>query len=218
VASDISEQGWFVDAGITPAWRPMIEHGTLKTVKGIIVHQTDSTSADATLNSYRNAGANGAHFLIDKDGKTYQVASVKKKTWHVGKLRAKCLESHSCSAAEVRADRNFKPGQVNKIEMQKSVPLRFPSNEDAIGIELVGKCVLDPKYIKPGMSERQISDLTAKYGVFETVTPAQNRALAALLKKIQDNLHVPSDQVFPHSQVSRKNETEGITAQWPGKN
>jgi len=45
-----------------------IERGDLNQVNGIVVHQTNSPTASATFNSYANTGANGAHFLIDKDG------------------------------------------------------------------------------------------------------------------------------------------------------
>jgi len=101
--------------------------------------------------------------------------------------------------------------------MVKSVPLRFPSNEDSVGIEIVGLCNLDPKWIKPRITPDQISKLTDAHGVYDTVTPAQNRALQQLISKIQTGLAMPDadkDQIYPHSQVSWKNTTEGTTAQW----
>jgi len=115
-AVTVGKDGWFSDAGIKRAPRPMIEHGamTAATIRGIIVHQTGSGSAASTLSSYQRAGANGAHFLIDKDGTTYQVASMFKKSWHVGKLRAKCLEIHTCSPQEVKATKPFSaPKSIN---------------------------------------------------------------------------------------------------------
>ena len=66
----VDKDGWFAnDASIRREPRPTIEHGAMKSVRGIIVHQTGSSTAAGTLSSYKNAGANGAHFLIDKDGK-----------------------------------------------------------------------------------------------------------------------------------------------------
>ena len=97
----IDERGYLIAPGVRHAPRPAIEHGALTAIKGIIVHQTDSDTAAATLNGYLTAGANGAHFLIDRDGAVYQVASLKKKTWHVGKLRSRCLAQHTCSPAEL---------------------------------------------------------------------------------------------------------------------
>ncbi|WP_275957694.1 N-acetylmuramoyl-L-alanine amidase [Rosenbergiella gaditana] len=55
-----------------------IERGKLDKVNGIIVHQTNSPTAQSTFNSYNQTSANGAHFLIDKDGKIYQTASLLK--------------------------------------------------------------------------------------------------------------------------------------------
>jgi len=57
-----------------------IEHGQMDAVNGIVVHQTDSTTANSTFNSYQTKGATGAHFLIDKDGTIYQTASLLKVT------------------------------------------------------------------------------------------------------------------------------------------
>lgn len=47
------------------------EHGALQRIRAIVVHQTDSGSAQATFNAYA-AGGNGAHFLIAKDGRIVQ--------------------------------------------------------------------------------------------------------------------------------------------------
>lgn len=213
----IDARGWISgDASITPMPRPKIEHGPLSRVNGIIVHQTDSATAHATLNGYLNGGA-GAHFLIDKNGKTYQVASLKQKTWHIGKLKAKCIASHSCSAAEFKLIRENKYQEVNRVEMYKSTPIRFPSNSDSIGIELVGQCILDPKFIKPGMDDRQKGRQMGEHGVFEEVTPAQNAALAVLIQNIQSSLHVPATEIYSHPEVSMKNLTEASTAHWAGR-
>lgn len=208
----VTPEGYFLSPGIQLQIRP-ISKGPMTKVNGIIVHQTDSSTAKATLNAYLNAG-NGAHFLIDKDGTTYQTAPVTMKTAHVGKLRGKCFETHICNPAQVRIGPQ-KHSAINRIEMQKKVPDRFPSNADSIGIELVGRCILDPKYIKPGMDATQIERLRGERGVYETVTPAQNVALHSLIKDLQSVLQIPVDQVFPHPRVSAKNPTEASTAKLP---
>lgn len=74
----VTPEGFLVSPGVQSTPRPLIERGLLKSVTGIIVHQTDSFTAEATLNSYLTAG-NGAHFLIDKDGTIHQTASLHKK-------------------------------------------------------------------------------------------------------------------------------------------
>lgn len=213
--ASVTTDGLLVSPGVQSSLRPLIQKGKLGKVTGIIVHQTDSDSARGTLAAYLSGG-NGAHFLIDRDGTIHQTASMHAKTWHVGKLKAKCFETHTCSPAEVKIGPG-KPTQINRLEMKKAVPERFPSNEDSIGIELVGRCILDRKFVKPGMSKEIIARLTADKGVFETVTPAQNAALKRLVLDIQEVLVLPADQVFPHARVSAKNVTEAATAQWPGK-
>jgi N-acetyl-anhydromuramyl-L-alanine amidase AmpD len=64
----IDQEGILRDPRVRVARSANIERGSMHQVRGIIVHQTDSDAATATLNSYRNAGAAGAHFLIDRDG------------------------------------------------------------------------------------------------------------------------------------------------------
>ena len=92
---NIDSKGWITGASdIRTMPRPEIEHGALRSIKGIIVHQTDSDNAAGTLQAYQRKGSNGAHFLIDKDGAIYQVASLLKKTWHVGILKSRCISAH----------------------------------------------------------------------------------------------------------------------------
>lgn len=216
MAAYIDQQGYLVAPGVQARPRPHIEHGELTIIKGIIVHQTDSDSADATLNSYLRAGANGAHFLIDRDGMIYQTASLKKKTWHVGNLKSKCLALHTCTAAELpELQKNAqKPTALNRIEMRKSVPDRYPGNNDAIGIEIVGKCILPKEYIKENMSADAIQRLRGEKGVFEPINIAQTAALQRLVVELTALLQVPEDQIFRHPEVSRKNPTEAASAQW----
>lgn len=65
-------------------------------VHGVIVHQTDASTAASSLAAYK-IRAIGVHFLIDKDGTIYQTAAVTKRVSHVGKLRARCLAEHRCA-------------------------------------------------------------------------------------------------------------------------
>src|SRR5260221_2436758 len=57
---------------IKPAIAPTIERGEMKEIHGIIVHQTGGSTAQSSIDSYKNPSANGAHFLIEKDGTIYQ--------------------------------------------------------------------------------------------------------------------------------------------------
>lgn len=178
-----------------------IERGDLNQVNGIVVHQTNSPTASATFNSYANTGANGAHFLIDKDGTIYQTASVYKRANHVGKLKSRCLAEHTCRPADLQIVKRLKdkPTPLHRHEQKKPYAERYPSNVDSIGIEIVG------------MSQGQGPD---EKKVYESVTDAQNNSLGWLVRQLADTWNISLQEVFTHPTVSRKNLTEASTAKW----
>ena len=90
-----------MDPKITLSIKPNIEHGSMRQISGVIIYQTGGSTAQSALDTY-SKGGNGDHFLIDKDGTIYQTASVYKVTWHVGKLKIRCLSANSCSADEAK--------------------------------------------------------------------------------------------------------------------
>jgi N-acetyl-anhydromuramyl-L-alanine amidase AmpD len=197
---DIDKAGVVSNPKIRNSITPHIEHRSMPVVQGIIVHQTNSPTAKSTFNSYANPKASGAHFLIDKDGTIYQTASVYKSTWHVGRLRSRCLAEMTCAPAELKIAKIWDPKGENKREQAKSVPDRYPSNDDSIGIELVGMSF--PSKDNP---EKK---------TYEPVTTEQQQSLKWLVSQIQETLNVPLTEVYRHPTVSRKNETEAESAQW----
>lgn len=196
----IDDKGVISNPRIINSISPYIEHGPMPVVQGIIVHQTDSSTASSSLNSYSNPTANGAHFLIDKDGTIYQTASVYKSTWHVGKLRSRCLAEMTCEPAELKLAQKWDPNGTHRREKVKSVPNRFPSNDDSIGIELVGKAFPNPAKKPPK--------------VYEAVTPEQNASLKWLVGELRDALNVPLTEIYRHPVVSHKTDSEAETASW----
>ena len=190
----LDKDGMVQDPRVRAARQSTIERGDMAKVNGIIVHQTGGSTAASSLSSYKNAGASGAHFLIERDGTVYQTASMYKKTWHVGKLRARCLVEQRCTPVELAALKKFNPTAENKQEKAKQVPDRYPSNDDSVGIELVGKVLAN--------------------GVYEPVTAAQNASLRWLVSEIQTTLGVAVTEVFRHPEVSRKNPSEAQSAKW----
>jgi N-acetyl-anhydromuramyl-L-alanine amidase AmpD len=174
---------------VTLKIEPKIEKGPMATVNGIVVHQTGGTSATSAFSSYAS-GAAGAHFLIDKDGTIYQTARLTQKTWHVGRLQSRCVAEHKCAAPK-----KWDPGGTHTSESGKPWPDRYPSNEDSIGIELVGKF-----------------DATTKK--YETVTTDQNASLKWLVGELIMTLRLQATEVFRHSTVSYKEPTEASSANW----
>jgi N-acetyl-anhydromuramyl-L-alanine amidase AmpD len=198
----VDTQGYVLNPRVHLAPRPLIERGVLQRISGIIVHQTGGASGASSLNSYTMQNANGAHFLIDKDGTIYQTASLFRQTWHVGKLRARCLAEHRCSPTELHTLDHFSPKTEHRMEMAKHVPHRYPSNEDSIGIEIVG-AVIAGKGQNP-----------AEQGIYEAVNAQQNASLHWLIAELASTFGVPMSEIFRHPVVSRKNPTEAESAVW----
>lgn len=198
----IDANGVVINARIKRALRPNIERGAMKVIHGIIVHQTGGPTAQSALDGYKRPSANGAHFLIDSDGTIYQTASLHKQTWHVGKLKARCVLEKRCTPVELTELQRFNPSRENKRELEKNVPDRFPSNQDSIGIELVGEAL--PR-------DNSVPDQKKAY---QSVTSKQNASLQWLIAELTFTLKVPMSEIFRHPVVSRKNPTEASTAKW----
>lgn len=174
-----------------------IERSAMAKVNGIVVHQTDGTTADSTFNSYAGSGANGAHFLIDKTGVIYQTASVYKRTNHVGLLKSRCLMERKCRPSEFKrmSDMAGKYAKLSRVEYGKVFPGRYPGNADSIGIEIVGRMDRETK-------------------IYETVNEWQNNSLRWLVKELCETLGISFSEIYKHPEVSYKMGTEARTAQW----
>jgi N-acetyl-anhydromuramyl-L-alanine amidase AmpD len=177
-----------------------IEHGNIIAVHGIVIHQTDSSNAQSSFGSYAGS-ANGAHFLIAKDGLIYQTASLNKRCFHVGRLiKSKCLEidKNKCkdpNLAKIMAmSWTQKIKAIDKIERQKIYPDRFPVNSDSIGIEIVGKHIDNKRY--------------------DSLNLLQTNSLQWLIGELYIHFGLDKDDVFKHPTVSYKNPGEASSATW----
>ncbi|NTZ08580.1 peptidoglycan recognition protein family protein [Burkholderia metallica] len=182
-----------------------IERSSMNKVNGIVVHQTDSPTAESTFNSYRKKGANGPHFLIDKDGTIYQTASLLKRTNHVGKLKSRCISTRECPASELKiaSGMEHKYTKLSIHEHKKTWPNRYPSNNDSIGIELVGES-----------HDKDAPGTNRKEKVYEDVTERQNSSLQWLIKELTETLYISPHETYRHPQLSYKTPTEAATARW----
>src|SRR5256885_6354394 len=91
-----------VDKSVEVKTYPPKEHGALLAVPSIVLHRTDSSTAASVLNAYKSGQKTGAHFLIEKDGKIYQTASLEKICWHVGILQPRCVNESTCDPTELK--------------------------------------------------------------------------------------------------------------------
>ena len=178
-----------------------IEKGKLMSVDAIVVHQTGAATADSSFHSYKD-GKNGAHFLVDLDGSIYQTARVDQICWHVGTIHSRCYRAKKCTVDDLKAIKGimFNQGdkywasKINKHEIAKSYPDRFPLNQESLGIEIVGAFV-------EGKG-------------FDPVRDEQNTALAWLVATLNDIFGLDGEDVFRHGEIGMKQPDEAATARW----
>lgn len=196
--------GKLIDQKITQKIYSNLHHGNLNQVNAIVVHQTGASTAQHTFNSYSSAG-HGAHFLIDKQGEIYQTALTNQVAHHVGRIKSKCLQISSCSASDTSAANalylqkgisySIRVKNLHNHEKSKNYPDRYPTNNDSLGIEIVGE------YHKATQA-------------YETVNALQNVSLKWLISELTVHLNLQSSDIYRHPDVSYKQPTEAATTSW----
>jgi len=68
----VIQSGKLIDSRVELTLHPSLERDDLPKVTSIVLHRTASGSAISTLGAYAGGQQNGAHFLIDVEGKVYQ--------------------------------------------------------------------------------------------------------------------------------------------------
>lgn len=142
---------------------------------------------------------------IDKQGTIYQTALANQITYHVGKLRSRCLQTNVCNKDEIAVATNilYAKGQsfgvrvknLHAHEKIKAYPDRYPANGDSIGVELVGNF-----------------DKTMQ--TFDAVNSKQNASLKWLVAELTKLLSLTTSDIYRHPTVSRKQASEASTATW----
>lgn len=198
--SSIDSEGMMVSDQVKPRRFQSIEHGDLRSVRALVVHQTDAPTAQHTFNGYRSKGS-GAHFLVEKDGVIYQTASLRKRCFHVGRfIRSKCLanDKSTCDTTQINSIQaltwTLQIRALDKYERTKNYPDRYPMNSDSVGIELVGKHLDAVRY--------------------EAITAMQNQSLQWLVSELYRHFSLTSADVYTHPQISYKHPCEASSAVW----
>jgi len=196
--------GKLVDKKVSQKIYKSLHKGNMTTVNAIVVHQTGASTAQHTFNSYTTS-SNGAHFLIDKKGQIYQTALTNQKTYHIGKVRSRCIETKACSKNELSTANSIylKKGlsypvrvkNVHNHEKVKNYPDRYPINNDSIGIEIVGN------YNKSNKT-------------YESINSKQNQSLKWLVNELSTHLKLQSTDIYRHPEVSYKQPSEANSANW----
>lgn len=198
----VFEKGLIVDKNVEVKLYPGIEHGALQAVTSVVLHRTNTPTGTSVLNAYKAGQKTGAHFLIEKDGTTYQTARLDQVCWHVGIMQPRCVNESSCDPTELKninallhqKGLSFSKRAINVSdnEKPKAYPLRYPANSDSIGIEVVGSFL-------PGTQS------------FEVPTQAQLFQTKWLTQLLVDHysLKLLAD-VYAHGAIARKQPAEGV--------
>lgn len=134
----------------------------------------------------------GTHFIIDKDGTIKQTANTDKYTYHIGKVRARCMEEGTCSAEEDKKIKSFgwSTDKIHDNEKTKNYPERYPINADSLGIEVVGQYSKSTK-------------------TWDQATARQKTSINFLIKKLQKAYNLTDRDIYEHDKISYKTAGEG---------
>lgn len=179
------------DPEITKDIISKIEQGSITTVNAVVLHRTGGASMASAIATFKSS-AIGTHFIIDKDGTIKQTANTDKYTYHIGKVRARCMEEGTCSAEEAKKIKDFgwSPDKIHTNEKTKNYPDRYPINTDSLGIEVVGK------YSKSTKS-------------WDQATAQQKKSIKFLIKKLQKTYNLTDRDIYEHDKISYKTAGEG---------
>lgn len=184
----VGENGFVQNAGFVHRPIAALEKGVITGPVAAVLHRTVSTTAGSALNSF--SSGIGTHFLIDKDGTTYQTASLRKYTAHVGPIRSRCLAEGACDPEEAKRLRQLGPRDGHNHEKVKLYPDRYPKNEDSVGIEVVAM------YHESTKS-------------WDAPTPEQTESVRTLIGLLKRFYGFGDDDVYAHDTISRKTAGEG---------
>lgn len=184
----VDQDGYVQNAGFIHKPIKALERGPIRGPAAIVLHRTVSSTASSTLNAFRRGI--GTHFLIDKDGTIYQVASLKQYTAHVGPIRVRCLAEGKCPPADLDRIKRFTPRQGHDHEKAKPYPDRYPMNEDSVGIEVVAM------YHEGNAT-------------WDAPTPEQETAIRRVIRILKKSYGLEDRDVYAHDLISRKTAGEG---------
>lgn len=188
VPAYVDAKGYVQNAGFTLKPVPVLEKGLIDGPKAVVLHRTDSYTADSTLRSFQSGV--GTHFLVAKDGVVTQTASLLKRTAHVGKIKSRAAESgNPLSEAKLVKSWGWAPTRIYNHEKSKRYPDRYPMNVDSVGIETVAKHRGDSGWEAP--------------------TTEQLASVAAVVRVLKDAYSLEESDIYEHDSISYKTEGEG---------
>jgi len=192
----VDDDGYLRDSSIVKSPVKELIQGRLKVVHAIILHRTGSSNVPGTLASFKTK-KDGTQFLIGKDGTIYQTASIMDETPHVGPIKSKCDTNKTCLPEEQDIMKKFNKMPVPKrkkplseYEKKKTYGVRYPDNQDSIGIEVVAMYDYDTK-------------------TWPKATDEQLKSIKKLVHLLQKIFGLTDGDVYGHGEIAYKTKDEG---------
>jgi hypothetical protein len=93
--------------------------------------------------------------------------------------------------------------------------VRYPSNADSLGIEIVGMANLPANFkALPQCARKSPSDVLGEFGIYEQPTVTQNASLKWLVDRLLDSMRIARSEIIRHPLDSWNNPTEAAGTKW----
>lgn len=163
--------------------RPSCNFDLQNQPKAIVLHYTEG-SLDATLATFQQPHNSSAHYVIDRDGKVYQVIPEQFAAYHVNCYGNRTLCMPSCPVCADQSGSFVEP------------------RSQTIGIELVNLGHVDPRYYSGSAGLFEDYNNSFGYRFWEDYSEVQLHSLQILVEDIRSRLKIPLDMVMGHSRIN----------------
>lgn len=149
--------------------------------RAIVLHYTEG-SLEATISTFQQPYNSSAHYVIDRDGRVYQLIPERFAAFHVTCYGNRNLCIPSCPICSDQSGNFIEP------------------RTQSIGIELVNQGHIDPRYFKGEIYE----DYSNAFGYrfWEDYTMAQIESLKILTEDITARWEIPNSMIIGHSRIN----------------
>ena len=181
--SDVTDEGLENLLGKTDI-RPSCNFDLQNKPKAIVLHYTEGP-LEATFATFQKPHNSSAHYVIDRDGKVYQVIPEQFAAYHVTCYGNRSLCIPSCPVCTNSAGMFIEP------------------RTQTIGIELVNLGHVNPRYYT-GDNNQLFEDYNNSFGYrfWEDYPQVQIHSLKTLVEDIQSRWNIPIDMVMGHSRIN----------------
>ena len=178
--SDVSENAQeqlSEDVRIVPSCNFALENEP----RAIVLHYTEG-SLEATISTFQKPHNSSAHYVIDRDGKVYQIIPERFAAFHVNCYGNPNLCIPSCPICSDQRGNFVEP------------------RTQSIGIELVNQGHIDPRYFTGNIYEDYFNSFG--YRFWEDYSMVQIQSLKILVEDIQTRWNIQSRMVMGHSRIN----------------